>query len=143
MSATGGGSLHFIDVIMNHRVDIDILKSHLHSSADKLEIKDNFVFMQDNDLKHTAHNKKMWILHNTPECLKTPPQSPDINPIEHLWDQLERKILSHHISSKEDLKIALLEEWNNIPTSVTFNLVNSVLRRLEAVIKSKGNPNNY
>jgi hypothetical protein len=75
--------------------------------------------------------------------LKKSPQLPDINPIEHLWDHLERKIRNHHISSKEDLKIALLEEWNNIPTSVTFNLVNSMPRRLEAVIKSKGNPTKY
>jgi transposase len=103
-------------------------------------IKDNFVFMQDNDLKHTAHNMKMWTLRNTPEYLKTPPQSPDINPIEHLRDHVERKIRNHHISSKEDLKIALLEEWNNIQTRVTFNLVNSIPRTLEAVIKSKGNP---
>jgi transposase len=55
-------------------------------------IKYNFVFMEDYDPKHTAHNTKMWILHNTPEYLKTSPQSPDINPIEHLWDHLERKI---------------------------------------------------
>jgi hypothetical protein len=75
---------------MNYHVYIDILKSHLHSSADKMGIKDNFVFMQDNDLKHTAHNTKMWILHNTPQHLKIPPQSPDINPVEHLWDHLER-----------------------------------------------------
>jgi hypothetical protein len=77
---------------MNHRVYTDILKSHLHSSAGKMGIKDNFVFMQDSDLKHTAHKTKMWILHNTPEHLKTPPQSPDINLIGHLWDHLERKI---------------------------------------------------
>jgi hypothetical protein len=92
LSATGGGSLLFIDGITNHRVYIDILKSHLHSTADKMRIKYNFVFMQDNYPKHTAHNTRMWILRNTPEYLKTPPQSPDINPIEHLWDHLERKI---------------------------------------------------
>jgi hypothetical protein len=141
MSATEVGSSHFIDVIMNHR--IDILKLPLHSSADKMGIKDNFVFMQHNYPKHTAHNTKMWILHNTPEYLKTTPHTPDINPIEHLWGHLERKIRNHHTSSKEDLKIALLEEWNNIPTSVTFNLVNSMPRRLDAITKSKGNPTKY
>jgi hypothetical protein len=92
LSETAVGSLLFIDVIMNHRVYIDIQKRHPHSSADKMGISYNFVFMEDYGPKHTAHNTKMWILHNTPEYLKTPPQSPDINPIEHLWDHLERKI---------------------------------------------------
>lgn len=91
MSAAGVGSLHFIDRIMNHRVYIDILKNHLRSSATKMEIGDNFIFIRDNDPKHTAYNTKLWILYNTPKYLKTPPQSPDINPIEHLWDYLEKK----------------------------------------------------
>lgn len=49
-------------------------------------IKDNFIFMQDNDPKHTAYNTRTWILYNTPAFIKTPPQSLDLNPIEHLWD---------------------------------------------------------
>jgi hypothetical protein len=35
--------------------------------------------MQDSDPKHTAHNTKMWILHNTPKYLKKLPQLADIN----------------------------------------------------------------
>lgn len=143
MSAAGVGTLQFIDGIMNHRVYIDILKCNLLFSAEKMGIKDNFVFMQDNDPKHTAYNTRMWILNNTPAYLKTPPQSPDINPIEHLWDYLDRQIRKHEISSKEDLKNALIEEWNKIPPHVTSNLVNSMPKRIAAIINSKGYPTKY
>ena len=81
------------------------LKSNFSFSVEKMGIKDDFIFMQYNDPKNTACNIRMWILHNsTPAYLKTPLQFPDINPIEHLWNYLERQIRKHQISSKEDLK---------------------------------------
>ena len=52
----------------------------------------------------------MWIAYNTPAHLKTPSQSSDINSIEHLRDYLERSIRKHTISSKTDLKNALINE---------------------------------
>ena len=55
------------------------------------------------------------------------------NPID-LWDYLERAIRKYKISSKTDLKDALINEWNNITDKVTSNLVNSILRRLASAI---------
>jgi len=46
--------------------------------------------------------------------LHTPPQSLDLNPIEHLWGILNDTIKKRHISNREDLKIALQEEWESI-----------------------------
>ena len=90
-------------------------KSNLSSSAEKMGIKNDFIFMHGNDLKNTACNIRMWMLHySTPAYLKTPPQSPNINPIEYLWDYLESQIRKHEISSKEGLKNAFQEEWNKI-----------------------------
>ena len=58
-----------------------------------------------------------------------PPFSPDMNPNEHLWDELER-MKNHHPKNKEELKEILLKEWNNIGTDVTEKLVDSVPNRL-------------
>jgi len=44
------------------------------------------------------------------QCIKqlhTPPQSPDLNPIEHLWGILKDAIKKRHISNRKDLKTAL------------------------------------
>ncbi|GBM41648.1 hypothetical protein AVEN_269615-1, partial [Araneus ventricosus] len=43
----------------------------------------------DNDPMHTALNIRLWCLYNCPQNLKTPPQSPNLNPIEHIWRELE------------------------------------------------------
>ena len=75
--------------------------------------------------------------------LPTPPQSPDINPIEHLWALLERKIRQHNITSKAMLKEVIKSEWENISTEETTHLVNSMQNRLREVLKCRGYPTRY
>lgn len=143
MAANGVGNLVFIDSIMDQRVYMDILKTNLKQSAQKLGLGDDFWFQQDNDPKHTAHNIKLWLLYNTKNQLQSPPQSPDLNPIELLWDLLERKIRQHHITSKEMLKNVISEEWGKISTEETKKLVLSMPKRLSEVLYRKGYPTSY
>lgn len=143
MSANGVGDLHPIDGILDHRGYIQILKDHLVRSVENMGLTGDYIFTHDNDPKHTAHNTKLWLLYNTPHYMQTPPQSPDLNPIEHLWDVLERNIRQRHISNKNDLQAALLDEWKNITRTTTETLVKSMPRRLAEVIKRKGGPTKY
>ncbi|GBL80687.1 Transposable element Tc1 transposase [Araneus ventricosus] len=92
MSASGLGNLVFIDGIMNHALYLNILRDNLKLSAQNLGIGNNFVFHQDNDPKHTSLNVRLCCLYNWPQNLKTPPQSPDLNPIEHIWRELEVRL---------------------------------------------------
>lgn len=84
-AAGGVGKLAHIDGIMNAKAYINILRVNLGPSAEKLGLTDRYFFQQDNDPKHTAQDTRLWILYNCPFYLKTPPQSPDLNPIENLW----------------------------------------------------------
>lgn len=143
MAASGVGELVFIEEIMDKMLYLNILKNNLSKSAEKLGLAGNYYFQQDNDPKHTAHIVREWILYNTPHTLKTPPQSPDLNPIEHLWDALDKRIRTHDIGSKAQLKQALTEEWAKIGPELTTNLVTSMPNRLKEVIKRKGFPTHY
>ena len=76
MAASGVGELVFIDGTMDRFV-----QQNLKKSATKLGLADDLYFQQDNDPKHTAERVRLWIVYNTPNTLKTPPQSTDLNPI--------------------------------------------------------------
>lgn len=143
MAAAGVGSLVFINDTMDRWVYLNILKQYLCADAEKLSLGEQWVFQQDQDPKHTAYIVKEWLLYNVPKQLHSPPQSPDLNPIEHVWDYLDRKIRHHHITNKETLKAVLQEEWQQIPANFTESLVSSIPRRLAAVKKAGGGPTKY
>ncbi|GFV59477.1 transposable element Tcb2 transposase [Trichonephila clavipes] len=70
---------------------------------------------------------------------------PDLNPIEHVWDMLGRRIAARPRSpaTVRDLEIALLEEFNSIPQSLIDNLVASMANRCAAVLAVRGDHTLY
>ncbi|GFU98562.1 transposable element Tcb2 transposase [Trichonephila clavipes] len=112
MESSGVGSLHFIDGIISEYVYLDILNRNLKQNG-------NFILQQDNHPKNTARNVKMWCLFHCKQQLHTPPQSPDINVIKHLWATLETAVPKHHIRNKAHLKQVLQEEWDKIYPDTT------------------------
>lgn len=143
MAANGVGNLHLINGIMDQYVYIDILKKNLRSSTDKLGITRDYYFQQDNDPKHTSLNARLFLTYNTPHMIKSPAQSPDLNPIEHLWDVLERRLRMHVVRSRTHFQELLMSEWGNILPEITRNLVMSMPNRLREVIRNKGYATRY
>ena len=140
MAASGLGNLVFIEGIMDHRQYLRILRDNLRISAERLGLGNRWVFQQDNHPKHTAHVVREWILYNVPKQLHSPPQSPDLNPIDHIWHEVERRVRKYRITNKQSLKDALSKAWAEIPVSVKENLVLSMPRRLQAVLDLQGGP---
>ena len=82
---------------------------------------------------------------NNITLLDWPAQSPDLSPIEHLWVHLKKKLGEYSTAPKVVREVweRVMKEWNNIPSEVCQNLIESMPRRLEAVIKAKGGHTKY
>jgi len=67
-----------------------ILGDNLKSLAEQLGLKDDFVFPHDNDLNDIYKLVLSFLTEEAIKILKCPSQSRDINPIEHLLEELDR-----------------------------------------------------
>ncbi|KAI4895419.1 hypothetical protein NFI96_006455 [Prochilodus magdalenae] len=94
---------------------------------------------------HRANSIRTWMSESGVEELDWPAQSPDLHPIEHLWDELGWRLRARpsHTTSVSDLTNAVLEEWSNIPMSPFLNPVESLPRRVGAVIAAKAVMTSY
>jgi len=126
-------------------VYINLLENTFLPFYDSLEDDLEYIFQDDNTPVHRARIVRQWKEDNSVSSLPWPAQSPDLNPIEHLWDVLERKVQAHkpHPKNVGELMEVLEEEWGKIEPEVLVNLVESMPRRIQAVIDSHGNPTRY
>jgi hypothetical protein len=107
ISTQGVGDLVFIDGILDAEGYLELLKSHLRQSANRLGIEHRFKYYEDNDPKHRSRLVQEWLLYNVPKVLHPPPQSPDLNPIENMWNELDRRVHATPVSGKLELKAQL------------------------------------
>ncbi|GFT90048.1 transposable element Tcb2 transposase [Trichonephila clavipes] len=99
----------------------------------------------DNARPHRARLVENMLEAETIQRMEWPACSPDLNPIEHVWDMLGRRIAARprpHATVR-DLEIALLEEWNSIPQSLIDNLIASMADKCAAVLAVRGDHTPY
>ncbi len=142
-SAAGTGRLVAIEGKMNAAKYRDILDENLLQSAQDLRLGRRFTFQQDNDPKHTAKITKEWLHNNSVTVLEWPSQSPDLNPIEHLWRDLKMAVHQRLPSNLTELERICKEECQRIPKSRCEKLVASFPKRLMAVLNQKGASTKY
>jgi transposase len=77
--------------------------------------------------------------------LQWPANSPDLNPIEYVWDLLDRRVRARAIPPRnvKELAGALVEEWVNISQQELPNLVQPMRRRCIAVLNAAGGHTSY
>ncbi|CAB1447842.1 unnamed protein product [Pleuronectes platessa] len=75
--------------------------------------------------------------------LKWPSQSPDLNPIENIWQDLKIAVHRRSPSNLTELHLFCQEEWTNLSISRCAKLVETYPKRLAAVIAAKGGSTKY
>ena len=146
MGWNGVGKLIEVQGKMDAKQYCEILEDGLVESFEELEVEEGErIFQQDNDPKHTSKLATKWFEDNNIHVLEWPAQSPDLNPIEHLWEHLKRQLLKYDTPPKgaHELWDRLVEEWNEISPEVCQNLIESMPRRVKAVIKAHGGHTKY
>jgi transposase len=101
------------------------------------------VFQQHNARPHTARITRARLAAANVNTMQWPEMSPDMNPIEHIWDVLGRNVRRHHAPQNIlQLTNALIAEWNNHHNLVQ-RFVNSTRRRVDALLRTRGGHNRY
>lgn len=141
-SLNGVGPLVRIRDTMDRYVYKDILETHMLPHARRVMGR-GWIFQQDNDPKHTSAFVSDWFRQRRVNLLEWPSQSPDLNPIEHLWEEIGRKCHGLKASNMDQKFTQLEQKWKEITPACIQKLIDSMPSRCAAVIKSKGFPTKY
>ncbi|GFW03616.1 transposable element Tcb2 transposase [Trichonephila clavipes] len=100
----------------------------------------DFIFMDDNAGPHRTLAVEELLESEDITRINWPAYSPDLNPIEHVWDALGKRIAArlHQPENTQQLKQMLIEEWVLLPQEMLQQLVLSMRRRCEAAIAVRG-----
>jgi len=113
----------------------------------------DFLFQQDNSPVHKAYSVMDWLETNKIDIIEHPPYSPDLNPIEHVWVELKKRLhqqyprISDTPGGKEAVKKKLAEVlplvWESIPSEFFEKLWRSMPKRVAAVLEARGGYTKY
>lgn len=140
-SYEGVGELVKIDGIMR--------KEHYHRILQQSAIPSGiglngygFTFQQDNDPKHMSKLCQNYLRSKEDDgvlkMMEWPPQSPDVNPIELLWEELDRQARVMCPTSEKSMFDCLKTAWNNVEVEKLHKLVERLPRICAALIKARG-----
>ena len=144
-SASGFGKLVCFERNLDANFMCSIYQQGLLASASQLFGNDNidWILQEDNDPKHRSKLAKKWKEENDVKVLPWPAISPDQNPIENVWRLMKINIQKKKIKSAHGLKVELGKEWNRFSPELATKLVDSMKRRVMALIDANGDYTMY
>ena len=108
------------------------------------EVLPSHRFMQDNDPKHTSRQACNFIENNGINWWHTPPESPDMNPIENLWHELKeyiRRVVKPRV--KQELINGIEEFWRTVTVEKCRKYIGHLRKVVPRVIELEGAATGY
>ena len=142
----GPGYACKIDGRMDGELYVKIMQDELQESLAYYNKRaDRVIFQQDNDRKHTCKKAQAYFKTQNYDILWWPAQSPDLNPIEHLWTHLKKKLSQYEEPPNGMLELweCVQKEWDAIEPEVCQNLIESMPRRIKALLRARGGYTKY
>ncbi|GFX21209.1 transposable element Tc1 transposase [Trichonephila clavipes] len=103
------------------------------------------VFQQDNARPHVTKTVKSYLDSQQVQLLPWTAYSPDMSPIEHVWDIVGRRLARdlRSVASTDELWLCIQTIWKTLPQADIQNLFNSMPRRVAALIAARGAHTKY
>ncbi|KAG0901251.1 hypothetical protein G6F33_013035 [Rhizopus arrhizus] len=123
------------DVLRPHHIDLSVK----HGSGKS-------IMWGYNDPKHKSKSTMTWLQQNKVQYINDwPPNSPDLNPIQHVWHLLKLRLSLYERKARniDELWERVDVEWNKLDKDVCRSYIDSMPDRIAAVIKSKGRFTRY
>ena len=140
MSAAVVRELDFIEGNMKSNMYCEKLQQSMITSLQKLGRR--AVFQHVNDLKRTPKTTTALLKRLRVKLMDWPSRSLELNPIEHRGI-LKRKVEVCIVSNICQLRDVVMEEWKSIPVAPCEALVNSMPRRVKAVLDNDSGHTKY
>ncbi|PZC74838.1 hypothetical protein B5X24_HaOG207102 [Helicoverpa armigera] len=104
-----------------------------------------FLFMHDNAGAHAACIVREYLRDVNITVMDWPARSPDMNPIEHMWDEEKRRVRARQpfAQTMQELKTAIEEEWEMIPQNFIERLIKPMSNVMRAVVDAHGGNTRY
>ena len=103
------------------------------------------IFQQDNARPHVARIVLDSFSAQHIQLFPLPAYSPDMSPIEHVWDMVGRRLALNPrpTASKDKLWVRIQRIWNSLTQTDIQHLFDSMPRRIEALIAARGGHTKY
>jgi transposase len=105
--------------------------------------KQSHRFYHDRDTCHTSIETENFLTKKKINHLLLPVRSPDLNPIEMIWNTLEMKVMRHNPTTEEELESWIEYEWKKLDQGLVNRTIDHVVKAIPQIIRSDGDLAGY